>query len=171
MKKALWFALALCCLTGCSHPAWETVEDPAEAVSSVHWIDEAYRVEISLPEGIEPVFEEKAQTLYSSQHGDFEIQTRTYLASSPDEAIQSLTGYEAQALTVLQTQRSGMPEYRFAWIAQGEQGSRVCRADLVMNGTECYAVVCSTNEDAGNAYQDQMRYVFSTFGLSADEGV
>jgi len=171
MKKLVVLALFTLCLSGCSQPAWETVEDQIPAVQTASWLQNTYKIHVGTPENLKILEEQKDWNVYSTNHGDFEIETRTFLSSSAEAAIKELTGIAAENLTILETRRFDLPEYRFAWVTQTEQGSRVCRADLVMDGTDCYAVICSTVEDVANQYDDEIRYVFSTFGLSADEGV
>ena len=171
MKKMVFLMVLLLSLCGCSKPAWETVEDVLPPVPVGLWTEEAYVIQIDMPEETQLTEEEQTWKIYSTDQGDFEIETRTFLAASASEAVKTISGYSEEELTILQTSRFDLPEYRFAWVTQTEQGSKLCRADLVMNGTECYAVICSVNETAGNAYEDQIRYVFSTFGLSVDEEV
>ena len=100
-----------------------------------------------------------------------EVETRTFLTSGLDSAVSMVSGFEAEKLTILKTTRFDMPEYQFAWAAQTEQGMRLYRADLVLDGMTCYAVVCSHSEDVGTGCDTQIRQVFSSFGLFTDEGV
>ena len=170
MKKLILPLLILVFLTGCSSPAWETVDDTHE-VSAASWLEEAYSIEIGVPQTMSLLDACAGCSVYSNDDGSFEVETRTFLASDLDTAVQMLTGYRAGDLNILQTERFDLPEYQFAWVTQTEQGSRLCRADMVVDGMEHYAVICSTLEDAGDAYAWDVRQVISTFGLYVDEGV
>lgn len=169
MRKIACLACALVLLTGCSVPAWETVEDflPSQPVSG--WMETAYEIQIGLPEQAALTWETGGCKLYEA--GNLEIETDTFLASGLNSAVRHLTGYEAEQVSILQTERFDLPEYQFAWYSQTEEGGQMCRADLVMDGTVCYAVVCRAPEDAGNVLGEEVRQVFSSFGLSDREMV
>ena len=171
MKRLIGVLIVFLMLTGCSEPVWETVSDPAEIGADTVWQEHAYTLQIGVPDGVSLVEETAEGRLYATEDGELEIETRTFLTSGVDQAIRELSGYVREDLTVLQTQRFGLPEYQFAWVAQTESGSRLYRADLVLDGTCCYAVVCSSLEEAGDYYAFQARQVFSSFGLSEQETV
>ena len=170
MKKTIALLLSFLFLTGCSSPVWETVDDTTE-VPAASWLDDVYSVQITVPSDMQCLAACDGWELYSTDDGKFEVETRTFPASDLNTAVEMLTGFPASNLTVLQTERFGFPEYQFAWLTQTEQGSRLCRADLVMNDTECYAVICSTDETASETYAGNIRQIISSFGLYVDEGV
>ena len=170
MKKSC-LALVFLLLSGCAAPVWETVQDEIPAVPVSSWLEEAYTVQFGVPETMELLEAREDWQVYGTGDGSFEIETRTFLASGLDSAVRTISGFNADALTVLQTSRFGLPEYQFAWVAQTDQGSRLYRADLVLDGTECYAVICSRPETAGNVYDREIRQVFASFGLFTDEEV
>lgn len=165
MKWILSVALLLA-LTGCSAaPTWETVEDASlqEMVQAA-----SYEIQMALPDGAELVWETDTEKQY--QLNQMEIETIRYYAADLNAAVEYVSGFAADQLDILETSRFGMPEYRFAWCSQSEEGVRLYQADLVMDGMTCYALVCSAPESAG-AFHDQARQVFSAFGLSAAEVV
>ena len=170
--KVLVLALLLVMLTGgcASQEAWETVDDALPQQVGA-WQTQAYSIQVALPMGAEFVGADTEGSLYAVEDGELEIRTATFLASELNAAVKHLSGLQAERMTVVQTTRFGLPEYHFAWYAQTEEGGRVCQADLVMDGLCCYAVVTSVPEDNGKDYQQTCRQVFSSFGLSFDEGV
>lgn len=173
MKKISLLMCLVLLLSGCTAaaPVWETVDDvlPAEPVAS--WLDEAYTIAIAVPDGAELLASTDGCRLYGTASGDYEVETSVFLASSLNSAVRRLSGYDADHLLIVETTRFSKPEYHFAWYAETEEGGRLSQADLVMDGSNCYAVVCSSLETAGNAYDDDSRQVFSSFGLYFDEGV
>ena len=169
--KILSLMVVCLLLTGCSAPVWETVEDEVPAVPVSSWLEDAYSVQLGLPGSVELLEEREDWKVYGTRDGELEIETRTFLTSGPESAVRTVSGFEAEELTLLKLSRFGLPEYQFAWVSQTEQGARLYRADLIMDGTCCYAVVCSSLENAGDYYAFQARQVFSSFGLSMLEVV
>ena len=171
MKKVICLVVFMSLfLSGCSTAAWETVEDGDAAVSALGQID-TYAIELDVVKDMTLVVEDEYGSVYSTQHGEMEVETRTFVASSPETAVAMLSGLSADTMTILQTGRFGLPEYQFVWVSHTEQGSRLNRADLLMDGVQCYAVICSTSEQAGNSYDEQLRHVFATFTLETEETV
>ena len=158
-------------LSGCGAPAWETVHDNLPTPTEAVWQESAYEISLGIPDHLQLVEEGNTYALYSSEHGEVEIETSRFLTTGLEQAIEKLSGYSADRMMVLQTQRFELPEYQFAWVSQSEQGTRLYRADLIMDGTCCYAVVCSSLEEAGDYASFEARKVFSTFGLNGVEEI
>ena len=173
MMKVIALAILLLLLgSGCTaETVWETVEDtlPPQQVSG--WQRQAYSIEAAMPQDAEFLGSNAEGSLYTVHDGAMEIQTARFLASDLDSAVKHLSGLRAEKLTVIQTTRFGLPEYQFGWYTVTEQGGRLCQADLVMDGTCCYAVVTSVAEAENKAYQEACRQVFASFGLYFDEEV
>ena len=149
-------------LAGCAAPVWETVEDFVPAEPAGLWQEDAYCIEIGVPEGIALTEQSPTGCLYEGEQ--MTVETMTFLSSDYHGAVEQISGFSSDRLHILQTDRFGMPEYQFAWVSQAEEGARLHRADLVMDGTVCYAVVCTVPE--GTAAMEEVSAVFSTFGLS-----
>lgn len=165
--KQLGFVLVLMMLlSGCSVPVWETVDDPMPSEQVASWQESSYVIQVGLPDGLALMEETEDAAVYATENGELEVETQKFLTSGLDSAVRTLSGFPSEELTILQTTRFDLPEYQFAWVSQTEQGARLYRADLVLDGTCCYAVVCSSLESAGDYYAFQARQVFSSFGLS-----
>ena len=161
-----WWMVALCVmmLTGCSaKPVWETVEDviPAD-VQRV----QSYEISLDLP--LTYLGGSGDDCLYQS--GSVEVQTTAFYAADLDAAVRQLSGFSAEQLSIVKTLRDTLPEYQFAWYSETEEGGRLFRADLMMDGTACYAVVCSAAETS-EGFHEQARTVFSAFMLSDPEKI
>lgn len=167
MKMICLILLICVLLSGCGTAAvWETVDDFMPEVPASSWLDEAQVIEITLPSNAVLAEEGEGCRLYEAD--GLQVETNTFLASDLRAAVKHLSGYEEDQMMILQMERDGLPEYQFAWYAQTEEGGRLYRADLVMEGMTCYAVVCSTPEEAGDAYEIQSRQVFASFTLSPE---
>ena len=166
MKQIMLIGLLLV-LCGCqAQPAWEVVEDLQPAGEIIRWQETSCDIELSLPE--EAVLTEQNPNEMLYELGSAEIMTTRFLASDYASAVEYLTGYEAENLNILQTARFDIPEYQFTWYSQTEEGGRLYRADLLVDGITCYAVVCSVPETDGT-FNEQVRQVFSSFSLSQSE--
>lgn len=169
--RLIYLAAALLLLTGCTQTVWETVDDESSSVPTASWQQTAYEIQLGVPQGLELMEQTENSAFYAGHSGGLEVETCRFLSADCDSAIRAVSGFEAQELTILQTRRFDFPEYQFAWVAQTAEGSRLYRADLVMNDVDCYAVICSRPEEAGTALDQEISQVFSTFGLYLDEGV
>jgi len=171
MKRVGCLVCLFTLLTGCGQPVWETVNDIVLSEPVKAWQEEAYVMQLGVPEEAKLILENDSGCIYSTANAELEIETRTFLASGLEHAVKTVSGFSQDELTILQTTRFDLPEYQFAWVSQTEQGARLYRADLIMDGTSCYCVVCSNLENTDDYYAFQARQVFSTFGLSGDMGV
>lgn len=173
MKKCVFLLCLLLLFSGCSaaSAAWETVDDVMPAQPASSWLDQAGSILIGVPEGLELLASSDGCFLYGDPDSGYEVETSIYLASSLNSAVRQISGFDADRLLIIETTRFDLPEYHFAWYAETAEGGRLNQADLVMDGVCCYAVVCSSPEADGNAYEQETRQVFSSFGLYYDEGV
>lgn len=167
--RIMVFLAAMCVLlSGCSRAVvWEQVTDTEPAEQVAFWQEEAYALTVAVPPELRMV----ESNFYETENGAWQVEIQTFLASDLGSAVRRLSGFETDRLTILQTSRFGLPEYRFAWYSQTAEGGRNYRADLVMDKTVCYAVVSSCSETVGNEYEQQIRQVFASVGLSDGEMV
>ena len=135
----------------------------------VSHLDSAYTITIGVPKDATEVFNDHGSKLYRHEGGEYEIRTMVFSAENADSAVRKIVGEKQKNMSIMETTRFSMPEYRFAWYDTGEKA--LLRADLVMDGTICYAVIFSVDEQMGGKYDPLITEVFSTFGLYFDEGV
>ena len=169
MKKYLLLAVAVLLLVGCQKeaPERETVLYDAAPVFAEE--TDVYDISIFLPPDVTAQEKSAAEnrSVYLHNGGAYELYTNVFLADSRDSALRMVSGQDADSLSVIETERFGLPEYRFAWYS--EDAAANCRADVVQDGEQFYAVVFSVDEEAGNAYNELMAEVFSTIGLNASD--
>lgn len=163
MRKWLCLTMFLL-LVGCSgpRPAIETVTD--EAVQSVSG-QEKYEILVYTPQDVVLYSDASAGSgkVYQQEEGSYQYETKILLADTAQSAIRQISGREYDDLTVIQTSRFGLPEYRFAWYQDGFN----CRADVVQDGQQFYCVIFSVAETAGNSCKEVMAQVFASFGISS----
>ena len=163
--KIVVLLLMLVFLAGCGAQAetWETVED---TIIQTEVSLSEYDITVGLPESALTDWTDNC-CRYETEH--LQVETSAFQAVDLNAAVRYLSGFEADKLTILQTTRFDLPEYQFAWYCQTAEGGRLCRADLVMDGMNCYVVVCSFSEEAGEPAWAEARQVFSAFGLTPAE--
>ena len=162
MKKR-WFAVLFALvLTGCgSRETFETVSDVQDAPV----VAQAAKIQVSLPpEAAAPAVQSDAGRLYLC--GDYEIAIQTLTAGDLDATIRSLCGYGREALTVLETQREGIPCYSFVWTAMGEQGEQVGRAAVLDDGTHHYALTVLCDAETAGKHGPAWQDLFSSFRIA-----
>ena len=166
MKKIVWLAALVLILTGCNaNAAWETVADTIEPDCPV-WTEHTYEIQHGIPAGMQLAYEAHGEKLYTD--GCSELSVRKFLADDVETAVKILSGYEAERLQLIRTERFGLPQYHFVWCAMSEEGEWLSRAAMIMDGTACYAMVSTVSGDEGSSPDVDC---LSTFGLYMDEGV
>ena len=177
MKKAVAVILLLGVLTlvGCAakqEPVWETVEDGGE-VRQASYLGEAYTMMFDVPQDavLQTFSGEPGKAVYEQADGDYTILSEVLLCADADEAIRRVSGFDADQLSVIETNRFGMPEYQFAWYAGGDEGGRIYRADVLVDDLYCYALTFSVREGLGSFYDTTEKQVFASYSLFYDEGV
>ena len=169
MKRTALIMLCLVLFSGCAKSVWETVDDTNTSAAVSSSADQTFKISFDLPEGVSLVESADGWSIYATDNGEMEIETRQFVASSVETAVEMLSGFDAADVSILELQEENISEYRFAWTTNSEQGSRICTADLFVFGVECYAIVCSTDEVSGTEYNDDVHQVFATYELLSDE--
>ncbi len=159
---------AACC--GCASDAvtWETVDD--EIVEASGPAEEPYIITFGVPSDVDAnPLTDGSRSLYVQEDGDYEILSDVVTAPNHDAAIEQVSGFPADELDVLETTRFGLPEYRFAWVSESDEGSYVSQAAVVEDGNYYYTLVFSAREEVGNAYDSCAEEVFASFGIYGNE--
>jgi hypothetical protein len=136
VKRWIWMLLLAAILCGCK------AEETLETVSD-EWIVSAMaqprEISVRLPENtVLPVMEQDGRRMYMGQ--DYEIMLETMAAGDLRATIRSLSGYEQEQLTVLETHQGDCSRYEFVWTTAGEQGDRLGRAVILDDGTYHYCM-------------------------------
>ncbi len=137
MKKFIMFAgIFALLLTGCAtSETFETIaDDPVQPVFAI-----MREISVKLPdEAASPAVESGASRLYQCQ--DYDISVQILEGGDLSRTIQTLSGYDKDSLTVMQTERDGFDCYEFVWASVGETGDLVGRAMVLDDGSYHYCV-------------------------------
>ncbi len=136
MKRWLWILLPVLLLCGCR------TEETMETVSD-EWLvpvmAQPREISVRLPENtVMPVLEQGDSRMYLGEN--YEIMVETLSSGDLDATIRSLTGYDRERLTVLQTRQGDADRYDFVWTAAGEQGDRLGRGTILDDGNYHYCL-------------------------------
>ena len=162
MKKFLLFVSMILLLTGCvESETFETIADeqmlPAMA--------QPQEILVSLPgETAMPVVESDNGRFYLA--GDYEIHIQTLEAGDLNRTVKTLSGFERDALTVMETEQDGMRRYEFVWSCAGENGDRLGRAVILDDGSYHYTMTVLRDADTTENTQIVWHDVFASFSLA-----
>lgn len=159
MRKWVGLVLVLLMLTGCgSRETLETVAD--EQVVPV--MAQPKQIRVTLPgEAAMPTVESDSGRLYLCR--DYEIMLQTLSGGDLNATLQSVTGYEREQLTILETLRSDMPCYEFSWACAGESGDRVGQGILLDDGAYHYCMTVLWDAEKTEDLQIVWSEIFSSF--------
>ena len=158
MKRLVWICLLAGLLAGCrAEETLETVND--------EWVVPAMaqprEIAVRLPEdAVLPVLEQDNRQLYMAQ--GYEIMLETLASGDVNATIRTLSGYEKDQLTVLETRQGDADRYEFVWTTAGEKGDRLGRAVILDDGNYHYCM--SVLRDSGET-NIVWRDVFGSFSL------
>ena len=158
MKRWLWMMVLAVLLCGCK------AEETLETVSD-EWMVPAMaqprEISVRLPENtVLPVMEQDGRKLYMGQ--DYEIMVETLASGDLNDTIRTISGFEKDQLTVLETCQAGTDRYDFVWTTAGERGERLGRAVILDDGNYHYCMTALRDaEESIVVWQD----VFSSFAL------
>ena len=172
MKKGLLMLMMILVfvLAACSKNAeeFETVQDTVVPVSSQKTM---YTISVHLPDDmVEETFSEGEDAhFYEQADGAYDVCTQILTDVSVEDALRDLTGQDSQTLTVLKTDRCGLPEYRTSWYTMSEEGGRVHRASVLYDGTVCYCVSFSMPEENTQDWTKSMQTILDSISLNPIE--
>ena len=158
MKR--WMEICLLAFLLCGCRAEETLETVSD-----EWMIPAMaqprEISVRLPEDtVAPVLEQEDRRLYMGL--DYEIMVETLAAGDLNATVRTLSGYEKEQLTVLETRQGDLDRYDFVWTTAGEKGERLGRGVILDDGDYHYCM--SALREPGNTVV-VWRDVFGSFSL------
>lgn len=161
MKKII-VALVALLLCGCgAQETFETISD--EIVTPV--MAQPREISVRLPDNaVAPVLDSDGKQIYISEQ--YEIVLETLSAGDVNATVQTLSGYEKDQLTIMETQWDDIARYEFVWVSAGERGDRLGRAVILDDGQHHYCL--SVLRDAATVENCQVVWsdVFNSFSLA-----
>ena len=161
MKKLCLMMALVCLLAGCgAEQTLETVADEQVLAQSA-----ARQIHVELPEEtVLPVMQTDTGKLYICR--DFEVSVQTLPGGDLNRTVETLSGFGAGDVTVMETESKGLTRYDFVWSCAGETGPEVGRASVLSDGTWHYCLTVTTAEKNAADYQEIFNGMFETFTIS-----
>lgn len=162
MKKIMVIGMLALLLTGCAaEETFETISD--EIVQQV--MAQPREIAVSLPgETSIPTMESDSGRMYLAS--DYEIYIQTLDAGDLNATIQTVSGYERDTLTVMETNLDGIDRYEFVWASAGENGDRIGRGVILDDGSYHYVMTVLRDADTTENTQIVWNDVFNSFQLA-----
>jgi len=135
--KFIWiWALVALTMTGCAAAeTFETVSD--EVILPV--MAQPREIVLELPQdAAAPVLENEERQIYLGE--DYELMVQILPGGDLDSTVRTLSGYEKETLTLIQTQWESVSRYDFVWACAGENGDRLGRGTILDDGTYHYCL-------------------------------
>ena len=163
MKKC-WILLAVfgLLLTGCgAEETFETVAD--ENVAQV--VAQQKQIYVELPgEAASPAVESDSGRLYLC--ANYEISIQILDGGDMEETVRTLTGYDMDALTVMNTEKEELDCLEFVWASAGETGDMVGRAMVLSDGSYHYCLTVMGDADTAAQNRAVWDEMFASFRLA-----
>lgn len=162
MKKLAVMMLCVLLLCGCgARETFETIADEMVFAERV----QPRQISVDLPDNaIAPVLGGEGAQLYLSE--GYEILLETVASGDLGATVRSISGYEKEKLTILETLQEDTARYEFVWASAGETGDRLGRAVILDDGSYHYCMSVLRDADKGEKSQIVWDEVFGSFRLA-----
>ena len=160
MRKFWIWLLPVLALWGCA------VEPDLEVISDDYVIatEPASAVWVMWPEEAEAMAEGLGEDRIYFCNG-YTLTVQTLAAGDLDRTLRNVTGFDADRLTLWQTEENGLTRYECAWSCAGEGGDQVARLVLLDDGTYHYAVCVMADADKAGKLTELWNQVLETVSL------
>lgn len=162
VKKWIVLLLALA-LTGCGRA--ETMETVADEMD-VPVMAQPRKISVDLPGQAEAAMETESGRLYVTD--DYEIMVETLAGGDLNATVESISGMDADQLTVMRTQEDGCKRYEFVWACAGEGGEQLGRAVILDDGNYHYCLSVQRPAEPEKPTQVVWSQVFQSFSLAEE---
>ncbi len=162
MKKWWMIVLFAVILTGCVNVGeLETMNDDFVMPEAVPG-----QILLSLPgdAGEEALCGSGDRQLYICEN--YTITVQTLPGGDMKRTLQSVTGFDPSALTVVQTQKNGLDSYQTVWTAAGEGGDQLGRAQILSDGNFHYVLSVMADCTVAGTLTDVWQSLFESFEIS-----
>lgn len=162
MRKG-WILVAVLALllTGCG--AEETFETMADELAAPV-IAQQKRVYVELPDqAASPAVESDSGRLYHC--GEYDISIQILDSGDLARTVSTVSGFDPEDLTVVETVRDGWDCYEFVFVSAGETGDQVGHGMILDDGSYHYCLTVMGNAETAARNQVFWEEMFASFRL------
>lgn len=162
--KKIWILILLALmLSGCSaQETFETVGDDPNAVQ----VMAPGKLTFAIPaDASSQVMYSEAGMLYFCD--GYEIMVLTMQSGDLNRTLRSLTGYDSDGLTVIETKVDDMTRYECIWLSAGEMGDQIGRTVIIDDGRFHYSLSVIAPANEAGSLQQSWQEIFSSIVVQA----
>ena len=162
MKKCFILVLVILLLAGCgAQETFETLSDAyIQPVSAPAW---QMLLDVPQDAGVTVLQGEDAGRIYLCD--GYTVTVQTMESGDLQKTLRTLTGYEKEELTLMQTLQDGAKRYECVWVSAGEGENQVGRLCLLDDGNYTYAVTAMAGESKAGELMKVWQELFDSFRL------
>lgn len=167
MKKVCVFTVVLLLLlSGCAKTEKKRFIVSDEILTDCNQT-EKLQITVCLPEGITEAVSAVTDDcrLFEAADGSYYVVTQVLTGQTADKTIREMTGADPEAIGALRTINNSLPEYRFSWCMEGENGLLSCTGIVVEDQDYCYALQFCAQEEASKECIEAKQQVLTSFAL------
>lgn len=165
MKKRMIVMLLVLCALLCSCSAAETFEQLQDVYVAAPPAEPS-QIKLELPE-------DTAQSVMSTDTGklyfgeNYEVLVETYESGDLNKTLQTVTGYPADQLTVMQLRDDGFNRYLCAWSTVTAEGEKVGRCAVLDDGNYHYCLTVLVPASEAGKLQSVVDTLLRSYSLSS----
>ena len=162
MKKLCLLLVCGLLLSGCT--AAETFETLADVYGEQELV-QPREVLLQIPEkAAAQAIQSDKGTLYLCD--GYEVTLQTMSAGDLNRTMRSLTGFDSDALTMIETGLTEAARYECVWTAAGEGGDMIGRAVVLDDGAYHYCVTVMASAEEAGTLRETWQTLLDSFSLA-----
>lgn len=161
LKIVVWMAIFCLLLCGCSSEAsFETLGPVVHVGQNAPPMRE---ILLEIPDDAAMLTASGMDSIYTC--GDYDLCLQVLPSADMADTINSLSGFDPEHLTVLESDQGGVNRCDWSWTAAGESGDVICRAAVLDDGNYHYTLCVRAVADLAGNLTQQWNRLFRSFGL------
>ena len=161
MKKWVVFLALAAMLCGCARQ--ETFETVGNACEAEGTLPPARSIKVHIPgrPAVLAMQNDSGEELYLCD--TFTVTVQTLPGGSLDRTLRTVTGFDAETLSTVQTAQDSLTRYDFVWSCAGENGEQLCRGAVLDDGSYHYVLTALADADAADTLSEDWAELFGSF--------
>lgn len=164
MKKRMIVIILVLSIALCGCSAAETFERLNDVYAATPAAEQA-QIKLELPDGAaQSVMSTDTSKWYIGEN--YEVLLETYESGDLNKTLQTVTGYPADTLTVMELKDDGFDRYLCAWSAVTAEGEKVGRCAVLDDGQYHYCLTVMVPAAQAGQLQSVIDSILRSYSLS-----